>query len=603
MKPIIDELYLMIQNKKKPIIINNTSTLEHLVAALLNKKCSQILSKYRFKNLPESLPSIDTNLLSIYYLLRCILICGSIFSVGLIIYLVSFRHQGFNQGFNQGFVQRLIFIIVYGLIAGTSLTSFHVIVHECIHEMFITNKSINHLLGFIISTMMGIPYHSVCFSHAKHHNYVNHMVYGENMIPYNISDDEKDCVKKLIMRMKLRLYGYNRGVFSLINIIMTLMIGVDMYLLFNIGGGRIDYRTKKDINFNSPRDHYRSDSVIFLESQENFVRISTLGIILIWFAVICVFLSYPMTIMCFYIFPRAVSNAWMVIYSWIAHTDINVPYHGAKTFNKFKSDVSVISSSYGLFLDHSHHHIGLNAVIHYLCPSMPHYLCRSFIQMIRDDVLSETKLIEMYNKLDDMYPTYRKLLLCIKSCTNIIKELGIGVNSKSTRPMTHIAMDLEHMTDKEYLTKMCKNGRNPYSIKKLRSMIQNIKKYEKRINNVFREFGLVLTLQNLIEIVGICGHNGDSDNRTVDVATDVDYASQVTYLTFAKKNSPTQDILTLKKFVDMYRYKENTHPIFEKLVKDSIMCQFVEGSMDRTVYYKGFNNVQSARFLFDQQFM
>lgn len=587
MKPIIDEIYQIIQNKKKPTAFDTTTSLEHLEASLLNKICSQILSNYCFKNLPESLPCINTNLRSVYYLLRDVLIYGSIFLIGFIIYLVSFTHSGL--------ITQFLFVIMYGILAGTTLTSFHVLVHECIHETFLTNKNMNHIVGFLISTSLGIPYHSVCYSHAKHHRYVNHLFYGENMIPYNISEDSRDqkdnsdvftYIRKIIMNMKLWLYQCNRGIFSLINIITTLIFGVDMYLLFNIGGGRIDYRTKKKIKPNLPRDHYRSNSIIFLESQENFVRISTFGIIAVWLLVIYTFTSHPVTTFCFYLFPRIVANAWIVMYSWIAHTNMNIPYHGPKSFNKFKSNVSVISSSYGQFLDHLHHNIGLNATIHHLCPSIPHYLCRSLIPTIKNNVLSDAKLMNLYNKLDDVYPTYRKLITCIKSCTKIIKELEIVIDSKSDRPLSQVLKDLEKMTDKDYFREKCMNKTELSFVKNLRLTFQSIKKYENKINNIFCEYELTLSMTNLLEIVRAsrCDDPGDkNDDNVLKKIKNID--------DFTVDQSQTkQNTMTLKKFVDMYRYKENTNTILEKLIQNSIMCQFIEGPMDETVYYKGFNH-------------
>lgn len=603
MKPIIDELYQIIQNKKKPIVVDNPSTLEHLEAALLNKECSRILSKYCFENLPKSMPCLDTDMRSIYYLMRDILIFGAIFLIGFILYLIHFCCIGS--------ITRVLFVIGYGLIAGTALTSFHAIAHECMHEIFLTNKNINHIVGFIISTLLGIPYHSVCFSHAKHHRYVNHLFYGETMIPYNVAIDSKDehfhkdifhYIKKIIIQAKFKLYTYNRGIFALVNIILTLLFGVDLYLLFNVGGGRIDYRTKKEIKCNQPRDHYRSNSVIFLESQENFVRLSTLGIIALWLTVICVFSSYPMTTFCFYILPRLISNAWIVMYSWIAHTDMNVPYYGPKAFNRFKSNISVISSSYGLFLDHLHHHIGLNATIHHLCPQIPHYLCRSFITTIRDDILSDARLIDMYSKLDELYPTYRKLMTCIKGCSTVMKELGIMTETNSNNLMTQVSVDLDQMNDKDYFRKMCLNRTDISSVKKLRSLFQSVKKYEKRLEDTFCEFELTLTLTNLIEMIRICKQDDCTtddatkraikmDEFTVDMLVGPDCVSQGTYLTSSKNKSSVQNTLTLKKFVDTYRYKQNVNSILEKLVQNSIMCQFIKEPMDRTVYYQGFNSV------------
>lgn len=611
MKPIIDELYRKIQNKERHNVSKNLSTLEHIEAALLNKDCDRILSNYRFENLHKSLPCIDPNLRSIYYLLRDILIFGSVFLIGFTMYLTSFGCDGFFR--------LIVFILGYGLTAGTVLVPFYLLAHECMHDMFLTNKIANHVVGFVLSTLLGIPYYSMCFSHAKHHKYVNHLFYGETFIPCNIREcvgDEKDpgnekCmdiflhIKNVILKIKHCIYRFNRGIFALINIFTTLLFGFDTYLLFNLGGGRIDMRTKREIKCHQPRDHYRSNSAIFLECQENLVRLSTLGVIGLWLFIFYLFNSYPVTTFCFYILPRIVANAWICMYGWIAHTDMNIPYHGPKTFNRFKSNISTIASNYGQILNHLHHHYGVNAVIHHLCPQIPHYVCRVLIPTIRDDVLSSAKLINLYNKFDDVYPTYRKLISCIKMCHRFIDELGIITDSQTNNHLCHIYANLNAMTDRDFFKKKCLNRTELSSVKTLRAAMMSIEKYEKRLSDTFQEFEMPINADNLTEMARICKQSNVSgdlcpeqekkmDVFTVDMLAGHDVVSrctEFTKITSETKNNKYTNALTLKKFVDMYKYKENNNPIFEKMVQNSIMCQFIEGPMDGNVYYRGFSSI------------
>ena len=74
-----------------------------------------------------------------------------------------------------------------------------------------------------------------------------------------------------------------------------------------------------------------------------------------------------------YFAPLAVCNVWLVLYTWLQHTDVDVPHFGTGDWTWSKGTFMTIDRPYGPILNMLHHGIGATHVAHHIDHTIPHY--------------------------------------------------------------------------------------------------------------------------------------------------------------------------------------------------------------------------------------
>lgn len=64
--------------------------------------------------------------------------------------------------------------------------------------------------------------------------------------------------------------------------------------------------------------------------------------------------------------PYLVVNAWLVLITWLQHTDVDVPHFDADNWNFIKGALHTVDRPYGKVLDFLHHRIGSTHVAHHV---------------------------------------------------------------------------------------------------------------------------------------------------------------------------------------------------------------------------------------------
>ena len=83
-------------------------------------------------------------------------------------------------GLSIPFTPKMIPIwIIYALISGTTAMGFWVIAHECGHGAFSKNKTLESVTGYLLHSLLLVPYFSWQRSHAVHHRFTNNITNGE----------------------------------------------------------------------------------------------------------------------------------------------------------------------------------------------------------------------------------------------------------------------------------------------------------------------------------------------------------------------------------------------------------------------------------------
>ena len=84
-----------------------------------------------------------------------------------------------------------------------------------------------------------------------------------------------------------------------------------------------------------------------------------------------------------YFGPWMITNAWLVLYTWLHHTHPDVPHFGFESFSFVRGALATIVRPYPWLIDHLHHHIGSTHVAHHLCSDVPHYRAVELREVLR----------------------------------------------------------------------------------------------------------------------------------------------------------------------------------------------------------------------------
>jgi len=74
----------------------------------------------------------------------------------------------------------------------------------------------------------------------------------------------------------------------------------------------------------------------------------------------------------FYGAPYLWVNFWLVLITYLQHTDRKIPHYRGQEWNFIRGALSTVDRNYG-FLNKVFHHIGDTHVAHHLFSQMPHY--------------------------------------------------------------------------------------------------------------------------------------------------------------------------------------------------------------------------------------
>ncbi|ORX49540.1 fatty acid desaturase [Hesseltinella vesiculosa] len=150
----------------------------------------------------------------------------------------------------------------------------------------------------------------------------------------------------------------------LINLFVMFVFGWPMYLFCNVSGQK----------YPGWASHFNPYCTIYEGSQVGEVYQSIAGL-LTMFGVLTyagqVFGSLAM--IKFYVIPYLFVNFWLVLITYLQHTDPALPHYREGVWNFQRGAALTIDRSYGAILNYFHHHISDTHVAHHFFSTMPHY--------------------------------------------------------------------------------------------------------------------------------------------------------------------------------------------------------------------------------------
>ncbi|KAH7920977.1 hypothetical protein BV22DRAFT_1039178 [Leucogyrophana mollusca] len=273
---------------------------------------------------------------------------------------------------------------LYGFWTGLFATGLWVIAHECGHQAFSESKLINNSVGWVLHSALGVPYHSWRITHAKHHASTGHLSQDQVFVPKTRSqlglpafDPTKEDIlgSSVAEEVKKELWEAlgDSPIGATIGAATYLLAGWPAYLIRNASGQK---RYPKGTN------HFKPEAVMFAPHQYGSIVLSDVGIVLWLAAVITSIYTFGFaTVFRLYLVPYLWVNHWLVLITFLQHTDPLLPHYRAPEFTFPRGALATLDrnllgdcgSLMAWIGAHATHGISETHVLHHVSSKIPHY--------------------------------------------------------------------------------------------------------------------------------------------------------------------------------------------------------------------------------------
>ncbi|KAF7323932.1 FA-desaturase domain-containing protein [Mycena kentingensis (nom. inval.)] len=275
---------------------------------------------------------------------------------------------------------------LYGFLAGLFAFGLWIVAHECGHGAFSPYKTLNNAIGWALHSGLGVPYHSWRISHAAHHAATGHMTRDQVFVPWTRSqfglppldstrDDllgRSEHVSAAVQQELWEAIGDTPFV-AFLQSVIYLVLGLPMYFVYNIGG---------QIHYPKGTNHFLPSSIIFGPQQYWQVVLSDIGIFA-WLGLIvasCYYWDF-LTVFRVYLVPYIWVNHWLVLVTFLQHSDPLLPHYRAEMFTFQRGALCTMDRSLlgdlgpimGWLGAHATHGISETHVLHHVSSKIPHY--------------------------------------------------------------------------------------------------------------------------------------------------------------------------------------------------------------------------------------
>lgn len=253
--------------------------------------------------------------------------------------------------------------MVYGFVNGCFGTGIWVLAHECGHQAFSSSRKLNGFVGWVLHSALLVPYFSWQISHGKHHKSTSHLAKDMVFVPKTLSKKiarkggnpaEFDLDGEVTEEQENRLYELieEAPLVTLGILVFQQLLGWQGYLLFNISGQTYKEHSKWEVN------HFNPASPLFSQHEYNKILLSDLGIILTFTALTFAGKAWGFsTVLCYYVLPYFWVHHWLVLITYLQHTDPALPHYRAGAWNFQRGAAATMDRDFGFIGQHMFHDI------------------------------------------------------------------------------------------------------------------------------------------------------------------------------------------------------------------------------------------------------
>lgn len=329
-------------------------------------------------------------------------------------------------------ISRLAIWSLYAYTIGLVWTGIWVIAHECGHQSFSTSKKINNTVGWILHSALLVPYHSWRISHAQHHAATAHLTRDQVFVPKTRSQrglpplppdatkHEREGTLTPSMYEKMDNILEDAPFWNFLNLLAQQLVGWPAYLFVNASG---------QSRYPPGTNHFNPQSIMFDSRHRQQVLISDLGIGIM--LALLGFIGYRtsfLTVLKYYVAPYLWVNHWLVMITYLQHTDPTLPHYRDGAFNFQRGALCTMDRNlHGFFF----HGISETHVVHHLCSKIPHYHAWDATRALK------AKLGSHYHHSDEN--PWKSLWKCYNEC-RFVEDEGDVVFFKNSKGQAAIRL-------------------------------------------------------------------------------------------------------------------------------------------------------------------
>ncbi|KAH8711808.1 fatty acid desaturase-domain-containing protein [Phaeosphaeriaceae sp. PMI808] len=267
---------------------------------------------------------------------------------------------------------------LYSFVQGLFFTGLWILAHECGHDSFSDNLTVNGATGWVLHSILLVPFFSWKFSHSRHHRYANHMEKDTVFVPHRKPTENAEKHEPSFLERMVDHTAADTPIFSLFSLIVHQLFGWPAYMLINAGAG-VKSLTTNVSRKETPRYkqiHLNPAADVFTVAEQPLVLLSNIGLVIVLAALYQVSKSYGMwTTFLLYGLPYLWMNHWIVAITYLHHTHPDAAHYEAKDWTYAKGAISTIDREFGFIGRHIFHGIIEYHVVHHIFPRIPFYHC------------------------------------------------------------------------------------------------------------------------------------------------------------------------------------------------------------------------------------
>ncbi|KAF5335826.1 hypothetical protein D9611_009655 [Ephemerocybe angulata] len=321
----------------------------------------------------------------------------------LVFYELGWRIDPFAQACGQSLspvvasIVRCALWATYWLFQSLAFSGWWCLAHEAGHGTLSSISWINHVVGFTLHTFLLVPYYAWRSSHHSHHKATQSLERDENYLPKTRSD-YRIPAEHIAHPSDYHEIFEETPIYTLIRMIVMQAIGWNYYLLTNIMGNP---------SYPPGTNHFRPSSALFKPHERSKIVASNVGLavmaslLILWTSHVG-FWSFVR----FYLVPYILTNHWIVMLTYLHHSDPTLPHYRSKEWTFLRGAVSTVDRPLlgwlGRFFLHnvSHDHVA-----HHLFSTIPFYNQPYVTEAIKT-VLQDDYNYDSTNSFRALYRTF-----------------------------------------------------------------------------------------------------------------------------------------------------------------------------------------------------
>lgn len=198
---------------------------------------------------------------------------------------------------------------LYGFTQGLFFTGIWILAHECGHDAFSTHKKANSIIGFILHSIVLVPFFSWKYSHSRHHRYANHMDKDTVFVPNRRGTYRTTLSNGSFLGTAVE----DAPIVSLLLLLAHQLLGWPAYMLLNAGAGEkslVELDRLRSSSFK--QSHLDPTACLFKRSEHPYVLLSDMGLIAVLFLLLLASTSLGLrTVLLMYGLPYLWMNHWL----------------------------------------------------------------------------------------------------------------------------------------------------------------------------------------------------------------------------------------------------------------------------------------------------